>query len=151
MQRPERAWIETHYNASENRTEWRIVIDGQVIQSGGVDEDVTGMQAHDEAQQWAIRNGLTLEGWKHAAEHGLYGDLRSRTSTDKTAPVRFHGWATCGNGEGREGIAVSAQQIRDLEQGDLACPVCGEGCGATLEPSADVIATAVTWNGSRWH
>jgi hypothetical protein len=146
-----RAWIETHYKPTENRTEWRVVVDGDVIHTGDVDEDVTGMRAHEQAQQWATCNGVTLESWKHAVEHGIYGDLRSRTATDRTTPVRLYGWAVCTNGEGREGVGVSPQQMHDLVAGALPCPVCGEGCGATIEPTVDVATFAVMWNGTRWH
>ena len=149
MQRSERAWIETRYDASENRTEWRIVVDGDVRQSGRVQEDVTGLRAHDEALQWALRNGLTLEGWKHAT--GGYDPIRARTSTDQSAPMRLYGWARCAAGEGCETVGVTPQQMRDLERGELPCPVCGEGCGAKLDPSAHATATAVTWTGTRWH
>lgn len=146
-----RAWIETHYKPAENHTEWRIVVDGHVVREGSADDDVTGMQAHEQAQQWAAHHGVTLEGWKHAAEHGGYGNLRSRTATDRTTPVRLYGWAICTSGEGREGIGVSPQQMADLAAGALPCPVCGEGCGATITPTTDVATHAVIWNGSRWH
>ena len=104
-----RAWIETHYKPTENRTEWRVVVDGNVLHTGDVDEDATGLRAHEQAQQWAARNGVTIESWKHAAEHGFFGDLRSRTATDRSTPVRLYGWAICTNGEGREGVGVSPQ------------------------------------------
>ncbi len=145
-----RAWVETTHNALELRTEWRVDADnGDVVQRGAVIEDIAGTRAYDAAQQWATRNGLSLDGWKHAvAGHASY--MRSRTITDKTEPVRLYGWVNCANG-GREGVAVTPQQMQDLESGKLACPVCGEGCGATLEPSAEVKTAALVWNGTRWH
>jgi hypothetical protein len=145
-----RAWIETTHNALEQRTEWRVVADnGDVVQRGAVIDDVAGTRAYDAAQQWATRNGLAPDGWKHAVA-GHESFMRSRTVTDKTAPVRLYGWANCADG-GREGVAVTPQEMQDLESGRLACPVCGEACSATLEPSAEVKMTALVWNGTRWH
>lgn len=48
-----RAWIETTHHATEQRTEWRIVSDGEVLQSGNVHEDLAGTAAYDVAQRWA--------------------------------------------------------------------------------------------------
>ena len=120
-----RAWIETHYKQTEDRTEWRVVVDGAVIHAGDVDDDVTGMRAQEQAQQWATRNGVTLEGWKHASENGFYGALRSRTATDRTTPVRMYGWAICTNGEGREGVGVSPQQNTISSQVPYPAPSVG--------------------------
>jgi hypothetical protein len=147
-----RAWIETHYKPTENRTEWRVVIDGAVIRTGDVDdEDVSGVRAHEEAQRWATQNGVTLESWKHAVAHGIYGDLHARTKTDRSTPVRLYGWAICTDGEGREGVGVTPEEMHELVAGALPCPVCGERCGATIEPTMDVATFAVVWNGTRWH
>ena len=145
-----RAWIETTHDALQECTEWRVVsTDGEIVQRGVVTEDLAGTRAYEIAQQWAGRNGLALDGWKHAVA-GNESFMRSRTSTDKSAPVRLYGWAICADG-GREGVAVTPQEMQDLESGALACPVCGDGCGATLEPSADVKPGPLMWNGTRWH
>lgn len=145
-----RAWIETTHDAFQQRTEWRVVSnDGEIVQHGVVTEDLAGTRAYDIAQQWATRAGLALEGWKHAVA-GNESYMRSRTSTDKSAPLRLYGWANCADG-GREGVAVTPQEMQDLESGALACPVCGDGCGAKLEPSAEVTASPLVWNGARWH
>ena len=145
-----RAWIETTHDALQQRTEWRVVAsDGEIVQRGVVTEDLAGTRAYDIAQQWATRNGLALDGWKHAVA-GTESYMRSRTSTDKSAPLRLYGWANCTDG-GREGVAVTPQEMQDLESGALVCPVCGDRCGAKLEPSADVTASPLVWNGTRWH
>jgi hypothetical protein len=145
-----RAWIETTHHALEQRTEWRVVApDGNVVQRGAVTDDLAGTRAYEVASQWASRNGLSLDGWKHAVD-GHDSFMRSRTSTDKSQPVRLYGWANCADG-GREAVAVTPQQMLDLESGALACPVCGDGCGAKIEPSADEKAIALVWNGTRWH
>jgi hypothetical protein len=123
-----------------------------VLQTGSVNEDLAGTSAYDIAQRWAQGRDVQLLGWKHAIDRGLDESVlqRSRTTTDKSYPVRLYGYAMCAIG-GREGIAVSPQQMNELENGVLPCPVCGEPCGAKLEPSADVKATALLWNGARWH
>ena len=147
-----RAWIETMHRALDQRTEWRIVADGDVLHCGAVNADSAGTFAYETAQLWASRNNIVLDGWKHAidgvVDHGVA--FRSRTSTDVTMPVRLYGWVNCGQG-GREGVVVTPQQLHELEHGVVPCPVCGDTCGATLEPSIEVKAIALSWNGTRWH
>ncbi len=148
-----RAWIETTHRSDNLRTEWRVVADGVVLQTGDVDEDLAGTSAYDAAQQWAQSQGVQLLGWKHAIDRGI-DELqlqRSRTTTDKSAPVRLYGYALCSDSGEREGVAVTPQEMQDLESGKLPCPVCGDGCGAKLDPSADVKTSALFWNGARWH
>lgn len=148
-----RAWIETTHHSLEQRTEWRVVVDGEVLQSGDVTEDLAGTSAYDIAQRWALDQGVVPLGWKHAIDRGVNENVlqRSRTTTDKSTPMRLYGYAICGDGGGREGVAVSPRQMNELETGALPCPVCGEACGATLEPAAEVKTSALLWNGTRWH
>jgi len=149
----DRAWIETTHLATEQRTAWRVVSEGEVLQSGDVHEDLAGTSAYDVAQRWAQDAGVMLVGWKHAIDRGISDSIvsRPRTSTDNAAtPMRLYGWANCTDG-GREAVAVTPQQMRALEDGSIPCPVCGEACGVTLEPTTDVEGSAVAWNGVRWH
>lgn len=147
-----RAWIETTHHSLDQRTEWRVVAGGEILQRGEVAEDLAGTSAYDIAQRWALDQGVVLIGWKHAIDRGVDASVlqRSRTTTDKSYPVRLYGYAVCASG-GREGVALTPQQMNDLERGALPCPVCGEQCGATLEPAVEVKATALLWNGTRWH
>jgi hypothetical protein len=147
----QRAWIETTHHSLEQRTEWRVVVDGEVLQSGNVTEDLAGTTAYDIAYEWAVEHDVGLVGWKHAIDRGVNETLlRSRTTTDKAAPLRLYGYVKCEQG-GREAVAVTPQQMHDLEAGVLPCPVCGEGCGAKLQPAAAAKHAALLWNGARWH
>jgi len=134
------AWIETTYSVAEQRTEWRVVVNGEVMQKGEQAHDRAGARAHEAAQRWLARTGLPVGGWSHAID---------RTPVDGPARV-LYGWVQCPTGL-REAVAITGSQRRELETGTLPCPVCGEPCGATLAPSAEVKHGALSWTGARWH
>jgi hypothetical protein len=157
MADPEPAWIETAYRSEEAHAEWRIVVGGRVVEHGTVADDSSGERAFETAQARAVAQDLPVAGWKHSVDHlgrillaPMLFPVRGRTTTDKSLPLRLHGWAKCGD-RGREAIAVSPQQLRDLEDGGIPCPVCEEACGVVFQPSPDAKPTALVWNGTRWH
>ena len=145
------AWIETLHSAEDQRTVWRVIVDGEIVGDGEIEGDVTGAQAFDMAQTWARENHFALAGWKHAMDRNA--DLqvsRPRTKSEDRSPLKLYGWLHCGNG-GREAVVVTPNQLRDIEAGTIPCPVCAEECGAMLEPSLEMKDTALLWNGTRWH
>lgn len=144
------AWIETTHDAHDQRTCWRIVIDGEVVCEGSVEDDVTGATAYERAQAWVGARGLTIAGWKHALAHTELMIARPRTRSDQRAPLQFSGWLCCASG-GREPVVVSAAQLRALEERSLRCPVCDEACAPQLEPATVSTEHALVWTGTRWH
>lgn len=148
------AWIETTHSAAENITSWRVVVDGEVVVHGDVAEDASGARAYAIALASSESHGVVVAGWKHAIDRGI-GDPDApphpRTTTAKSVPLLLYGWAICKAQRGREPVGLSPAQVRELESGVLPCPSCGDGCGATLDPSSDVLAVAMGWNGTRWH
>lgn len=144
------AWIETTHRSLDGCTEWRVVIDGEVRGQGELTEDdASGLLAFDAAQDWVGRNELAVAGWRHAVDRGLEEPGRPRTQSSRSRPMLLFGWACCGTG-GREAVCVTPVEMRALEDGTLPCPVCGEGCCATLAPTDEVKQRALSWNGKRW-
>lgn len=148
---PKPAWIETAYRTEEALTEWRIVVDGRVVEEGLV-ADEASEQAFEAAKARAAEHDLAVAGWKHSVDQlaPMFFPVRSRTTTDRSAPLRLHGYAHCADG-GREAVGVSPLEIRQLEEGTLPCPVCGDPCGAQFEPNPNAKTAALVWAGSRWH
>jgi len=147
------AWVETTHRSDDGCTEWRVVVDEVVRQQGELDDDdASGSHAFDAAQDWISRNQLAVAGWRHAIARGLDTSEpgRPRTQSSRSRALLLYGWAKCTVLDGREAVCVAPAEMRALEDGTLPCPVCGEGCGATLEPTGEVKHRALAWNGKRW-
>ena len=150
----EAAWIETTHRSDEARTEWRIVVGDRVIEHGFThDDEASGARAYQAAQLRAQQHKLAVAGWKHSVEQlqPMMFPVRGRTTTDKSEPIRLYGWAQCADDSGREALGLTPTQLRDLEEGRIPCPVCGEACGGSFEPSITAKPLALLWSGVRWH
>jgi hypothetical protein len=125
------------------------VLDGSAIHTSETRDDATGGLAYENAVQWAEQFGHTIRGWKQQAgtDAVVFMPVPARTTTDRN--TLLYGWVRCTSGE-RAGVAVTANQLGDLESQMLPCPRCGSACKLDFEPSSETKSQAVRWTGTRW-
>jgi hypothetical protein len=141
------AWIETAHDTETKTTRWRVVVEGTVVESGVVEDDVTGTISFERAAK-LVEGRYSIAGWKHQLDKHA-SDLMSirRTTTDRKRPF-LNGWLLCKSGE-RVAVAVIPHHVVELAGGLLPCPVCNTPCRPTLEPAVG-LKNAVRWNGAQW-
>jgi len=143
-------WLETLHVPAEPVTQWRIVLDGSPIHTSETRDDASGALAYESAVQWAQQFGHTLRGWKQQVGTAIvFMPVPTRTTTDRNIPMLLYGWVHCSSGE-RAGVAVTANQLGDLESQMLPCPRCAGSCKLDFEPAAETKPVAVRWTGTAW-
>ncbi|MDQ3364982.1 MAG: hypothetical protein M3680_06100 [Myxococcota bacterium] len=127
------AWIETTSVMTHRRSEWRVLVAGEVIEKGEVPGDSSGVAAYEAALRWLALVTLPFGGWTHAAD-------RTPGAGPDDAPS--YGWVNCITGS-REPVVVTVAQLRELLTGALPCP----SVATRARPSS---RRATTFDGSRW-